>query len=317
METIEKIYDVVIVGSGPAGLTAALYASRSNMDTVILDAGLPGGQLNNTEEIENYTGFNSIKGVELAEKMYESATQFGAEHVFGPVENIVDKGNIKEVYTSNKKVYQARAVIIATGAENKRLNVQGEDELRGRGVSYCAVCDGAFFKNKDLVVVGGGDSAVEEGTYLTQFAEKVTIIHRRDELRAQPIIQERAFNNDKVEFLWDSVVEEIDGDQSVNGVRVRNVKTNEVQDYDAEGVFVYVGIIPNTTMVNDLGITDEKGWILTDEHMRTSIPGIYAVGDVRQTVLRQVATAVGDGSIAGNEAFNYVQSVKAEEKVEA
>lgn len=317
METIEKIYDVVIVGSGPAGLTAALYASRSNMDTIILDAGLPGGQLNNTEEIENYTGFNSIKGVELAEKMYENATQFGAEHVFGPVENIVDKGKIKEIYTSNKKVYQAHAVIIATGAENKHLDVEGEDKLRGRGVSYCAVCDGAFFKNKELVVVGGGDSAVEEGTYLTQFAEKVTIIHRRDALRAQPIIQERAFNNDKVEFLWDSVVEEIDGDQSVNGVRVRNVKTNEVQDFDAEGVFVYVGIIPNTTMVTDLGITDEKGWISTDEHMRTSIPGIYAVGDVRQTVLRQVATAVGDGSIAGNDAFNYVQSVKDDEKVEA
>lgn len=311
METVEKIYDVIIVGSGPAGLTAALYTSRSNLETIVLDAGVYGGQLNNTEEIENYTGYSSIKGVELAQKMYDSSMQFGAEYAFGPVEKIVDCGDIKEVHTNMGKIYRTYAVIIATGSENKKLGVPGEETLRGRGVSYCAVCDGAFFRGKNLVVVGGGDSAVEEGTYLTQFANKVTIVHRRDQLRAQAIIQERAFANDKVDFIWDSVVEEISGDPMVASVKIRNVKTGAETDFPADGVFIYVGITPNTSSVSDLGITDDKGWIVTDTKMRTTIPGIYAVGDVRQTVLRQVATAVGDGSVAGHDVFDYLQTVKA------
>lgn len=308
MELVKHIYDVIVVGSGPAGLSAALYASRSDLDTVILDQGIQGGQLNNTESIENFTGFGAIKGIELAQKMKESSLAFGAEIQYGPVKNITVEGNLKHVHTS-KKVYQARAVVVATGSEHRELGSPGEKEFTGRGVSYCAVCDGAFFRNRDLVVVGGGDSAVEEGTYLTQFANKVTIIHRRDALRATEILQQRAFENDKVEFIFDSVVEEINGDQMVDKVEIRNVKTGETSTIDTAGVFVYVGLVPNTHMVSELNITNDSGWIITDENMETSVSGIFAAGDVRKTPLRQVATAVGDGSIAGQKVYDYIQSL--------
>lgn len=310
-ELQDKIYDVIVIGSGPGGMTAALYGSRSDLSTLIIERGAPGGQLINTAEVENYAGFKSIKGPELASNMYEGATQFGAEYTFGDVREILDGKEYKEIITSNK-IFKARAVVIATGAEHKKLGIPGENELNGRGVSYCAVCDGAFFRDRPLVVVGGGDSAVEEGTYLTQFASDVTIVHRRDELRAQQILQDRAFNNDKVSFIWDSVVEEVEGENNVQGLQLRNVKTDEVSELAADGVFVYIGLLPNTNAFLDLGITDQEGWIETDEHMQTSVPGIFAVGDVRQTVLRQVATAVGDGSIAGDAAYKYVESLKEE-----
>ena len=310
-ENENKIYDVVVIGSGPGGMTAALYASRSELSTLLIERGVPGGQLINTAEVENYSGFESIKGPELANNMYAGATRFGAEYAFGDVREVKDGKEYKEIITSNA-VYKARSVIIATGAEHKKLHVPGEGTLNGRGVSYCAVCDGAFFRERHLVVVGGGDSAVEEGTYLTQFASKVTIIHRRDELRAQKILQNRAFNNEKVDFIWDSVVEEIVGENIVEGVRIRNVKTDEVSTVDADGVFIYVGMLPNTSAFTSLGITDHEGWIKTDTSMETSVPGIFAVGDVRDTVLRQVATAVGDGSIAGDAAYKYVESLKEE-----
>lgn len=310
-ETQDKIYDVVVIGAGPGGMTAALYASRSDLDTLILEKGVPGGQLMNTAEIENYSGFQSIEGPDLATNMYEGATAFGAEYSLGDVQEIIDGPDFKKIVTSDK-IYQTRTIIIATGAEHRKLGIPGEDKLRGRGVSYCAVCDGAFFRNRPLVVVGGGDSAVEEGAYLTQFASDVTIIHRRDELRAQKILQDRAFENDKVNFIWDTVVEEIQGDNKVESLRLRNVKTDEVTDLSTEGTFIYVGLIPNTEGLEHLGITDEEGWILTDEYMQTAIPGIYAIGDVRQTVLRQVATAVGDGSIAGDQVYKYIESFKAQ-----
>ena len=310
-ELQDKIYDVVVIGAGPGGMTAALYASRSNLSTLIIERGVPGGQLVNTAEVENYSGFKSIKGPELASNMYEGATRFGAEYTYGEIREIIDGKEYKEVVTANK-MFKARSVIIATGAEHKKLGVPGEEKLNGRGVSYCAVCDGAFFRNRPLVVIGGGDSAVEEGTYLTQFASEVTIIHRRDELRAQKILQDRAFNNDKVNFIWDTVVEEIEGDMNVKSLRLRNVKTDEVSEFSADGVFVYVGLLPNSNAFLNLGITDEEGWIKTDEKMETSTPGIFAVGDVRDTVLRQVATAVGDGSIAGDAAYKYVESLKEE-----
>lgn len=310
----EKIvYDVVVIGAGPGGLTAALYASRSNLSTLILEKGLPGGQMNNTAEIENYSGFKTIMGPDLSMKMYEGAKQFGAEHVYGDVKDIIDHGFEKEIVVSDKS-YFAKSVIISTGAEHKKLGVKGEAELNGRGVSYCAVCDGAFFKNKHVVVVGGGDSAVEEGTYLTQFASKVTIVHRRDELRAQKILQDRAFKNEKVDFVWDSVVEEINGDQMVSGVQIKNVKTGDVSTLEADGVFIYIGLLPNSESFSGLPITNEEGWIETDAQMMTAVPGIFAVGDVRDTVLRQVATAVGDGSVAGNAAYQYVEELK--EKME-
>lgn len=310
METEEKIYDVVVIGSGPSGMTAALYASRSNLSTLMLERGVPGGQMINTAEIENYPGFNSILGPELSEKMFEGSKQFGAEYAYADVQEIQQGVEYKTII-AGKKVFKTRSIIIATGAEHRKLDVSGENEYNGRGVSYCAVCDGAFFRNKELVVVGGGDSAVEEGTYLTQFAKKVTIVHRRDELRAQKILQERAFKNEKVDFIWDSTVENIYGDNNkVQGVKIRNVHTNEVKEFAADGAFIYVGILPNTDKFRDLGITDEEGWISTNETMETSQPGIFAIGDVRLTPLRQVATAVGDGSLAGNAVFHYVEKLK-------
>ncbi|OJF93114.1 thioredoxin-disulfide reductase [Alkalibacterium sp. 20] len=309
MEDVKTIYDVIVIGAGPGGLTAGLYASRSNLKTLMLEKGIPGGQMNNTAEIENYSGFKSIVGPDLSMKMLEGATQFGAEHVYGDVQEIVDKETVKEVITSDK-TYLAKAVIISTGAEHKMLGVKGEAEFNGRGVSYCAVCDGAFFRNKHVVVVGGGDAAVEEGAYLTQFADKVTIIHRRDKLRAQEILQDRAFKNEKVDFIWDSVVEEIVGDNKVTGVKVKNVKNGETSLIDADGAFIYVGILPNSNEFRSLSITNEEGWIETDANMMTQVPGIFAIGDVRDTVLRQVATAVGDGSVAGNAAYQYVEELK-------
>ncbi|MDN6293027.1 MAG: thioredoxin-disulfide reductase [Alkalibacterium gilvum] len=309
MEENKTIYDVIIIGAGPGGLTAALYASRSNLKTLILEKGIPGGQLNNTAEIENYSGFKSVTGPDLSMKMLEGATQFGAEHVYGDVREIADKETVKEVITSDK-TYQTRSVIIATGAEHKKLGVKGEAEFNGRGVSYCAVCDGAFFRNKEIIVVGGGDSAVEEGAYLTQFADKVTIIHRRDELRAQKILQDRAYKNKKIDFIWDTVVEEIVGEESVTGVEVKNVKNGETSLVRTDGAFIYIGLLPNSESFMSLPITNEEGWIETDANMMTQIPGIFAVGDVRETVLRQVATAVGDGSIAGNAAYQYVEELK-------
>ncbi len=310
-ELQDKIYDVIVIGAGPGGMTAALYASRSNLSTLILERGAPGGQLINTAEVENYAGFKSIKGPDLAAKMYEGATQFGAEYTFGDVRQIIDGKEYKQVITSNK-IFKTRSVVISTGAEHKKIGIPGEDTLNGRGVSYCAVCDGAFFRDRPLAVIGGGDSAVEEGTYLTQFASEVTIIHRRDELRAQKILQDRAFANDKVNFIWDTVVEEIEGDMNVKSLQLRNVKTGETSELEVDGVFIYIGLLPNTKAFLDLDITDEEGWIVTDENMQTSVPGIFAVGDVRKTVLRQVATAVGDGSIAGDAAYKYVESLKEE-----
>lgn len=310
VEVTDKIYDVIIIGAGPGGMTAALYASRSNLDTLLIERGIPGGQLNNTAEIENYPGFNHILGPDLANKMFEGAKQFGIEYGFGDVKEVIDGKEYKTVI-AGKKQYKTRAIVIATGAEHRKLGVDGESEYNGRGVSYCAVCDGAFFRKKHLVVVGGGDSAVEEGTYLTQFADRVTIIHRRDELRAQKILQDRAFKNKKIDFIWNSTVEEIYGDDmKVQGVKVKNKLTGEETEFPADGTFVYVGLVPNSEKFRELGITDEEGWIETNERMETRVPGIFAIGDVRKTPLRQVATAVGDGSLAGQEAFNYVETLK-------
>lgn len=304
------MYDVIIIGAGPAGMTAALYASRSNLSVLMIERGAPGGQMNNTAEVENYPGFDSIMGPELAYKMYENVEKFGTENAYGIVMGIKDHGSYKEVICDDKS-YEAKAVIIATGCEHRKLGVKGEEEFAGRGVSYCAVCDGAFFKNKRLVVVGGGDSAVEEAIYLTQFASEVVIVHRRDELRAQKIIQDRAFANEKISFVWDTVVEEIVGNEMVvTGVKARNVKTDEVSEIEANGVFIYVGLDPLTEPFKKAGITNEAGWIETDQEMRTKIPGVYAIGDVREKTLRQITTAVGEGGIAGQQVFNYIEELK-------
>lgn len=300
------MYDTIIVGSGPAGMTAALYASRSNLKVALVERGIYGGQLQNTSEIENYPGYAMISGPELAEKMYEPLEKFGVEHIFGHVVKVETDGPVKKVVTEDQTL-EAKTVILAMGAKHRTLNVPGEAEFTSRGVSYCAVCDGAFFREQDLLVVGGGDSAVEEAIYLTQFAKSVTIVHRRDELRAQKIIQDRAFANEKINFIWDSVVEEIKGDAiKVRSVVIKNVKTGAVSEQEFGGVFIYVGLDPMTDSVADLGVTDEAGWIVTNELMETAQAGIYAVGDIRQKHLRQVTTAVGDGAIAGQQVYHYV-----------
>ncbi|CAI2575026.1 Thioredoxin reductase [Apilactobacillus kunkeei] len=302
-------YDVIIIGAGPGGMTSALYASRANLSVMMIDRGIYGGQMNNTAEIENYPGFKSILGPDLAKEMYESSTNFGAKYEYGTVESIEDKGDSKIVKTDQGS-YEAGAVIIGTGSQYRKLGVPGEDEYGGRGVSYCAVCDGAFFKNREVVVVGGGDSAISEALYLAGLASKVTVIHRRDQLRAQKVIQDRAFANDKIEFVWDTNVTEVVGDNmKVTGVKTINNKTNEEGEVAASGVFIYVGNNPMTEPFSNLNITDEKGWIKTNERMETSVKGIFAIGDVREKELRQVTTAVGDGGIAGQNAFEYVSSL--------
>ncbi|WP_314913642.1 thioredoxin-disulfide reductase [Streptococcus constellatus] len=299
------MYDTIIIGSGPAGMTAALYAARSNLKVALLERGIPGGQMNNTSDIENYPGYANISGPELAEKMFEPLEKLGVEHLFGYVKKIEDHGNVKKVFTEDE-IFETKTVIIASGAFHRHLGVLGEEELNSRGVSYCAVCDGAFFRDEDLLVVGGGDSAVEEAVFLTRFAKTVTIIHRRDELRAQKVLQDRAFANEKIRFIWGSVVKEIKGDKRVSSVIVENVKTGEISEHEFGGVFIYVGLEPVSEFVKDLGITNEAGWIVTDNHMKTAISGIYAIGDVREKNLRQVTTAVGDGAIAGQEVYKYI-----------
>lgn len=305
----EQLYDVIIAGAGPAGMTAAVYASRANLNTLMIERGIPGGQMANTEDVENYPGFDHVLGPDLSNKMFEHAKKFGAEYAYGDIKEVIDNGDYKTIITSNKE-YKTKALIIATGAEYKKIGIPGEEELSGRGVSYCAVCDGAFFKERHLVVVGGGDSAVEEGMYLTKFASKVTIIHRRDELRAQKILQDRAFKNDKIDFIWDTVVKEINGtDGKVSSVTLENRKTGEESDFSADGVFIYIGTVPLSEPFQSLGITNDEGYILTDENMATKVPGVFAAGDIRDKKLRQIVTATGDGSIAAEEAISYVESL--------
>ena len=308
--TEEKIYDVIIAGAGPAGMTAAVYTSRANLSTLMIERGMPGGQMANTEEVENYPGYESILGPDLSTKMFEHAKKFGAEYAYGDIKEIIDYGDYKLVKAGSKQ-YKAYAVIIATGAEYKKIGVPGEQELGGRGVSYCAVCDGAFFKGKELYVIGGGDSAVEEGVYLTRFASKVTIVHRRDQLRAQKILQDRAFANEKVDFIWNHTVKSInEKDGKVGSITLVSTKTGEEQELPADGVFIYIGMVPLTKPFQALGITNENGYIETNENMETKIPGIFAAGDVREKTLRQIVTATGDGSIAAQTAQHYVEELK-------
>lgn len=311
----DKIYDVIIIGAGPAGMTAAVYTSRANLSTLMIERGVPGGQMANTEDVENYPGFDSILGPDLSTKMFDHAKKFGAEYAYGDIKEVVDGEAYKTIKAGNKE-YKARAIIIATGAEYRKIGIPGEAELTGRGVSYCAVCDGAFFKNKELVVIGGGDSAVEEGVYLTRFASKVTIVHRRAELRAQKILQDRAFANEKVEFIWNHTVKEVNGENGkVESVTLVSTENGEERNFKTDGMFVYIGMDPLTKPFENLGITNANGYIETNENMETKIPGFFAAGDVREKLLRQIVTATGDGSIAAQSAQGYIENLK--EKLEA
>lgn len=310
----EKIYDVVIIGAGPAGMTAAVYTSRANLSTLMLERGIPGGQMANTEDVENYPGYESILGPDLSNKMFEHAKKFGAEYAYGDVKEVIDGKEYKTII-AGKKEYKARAIIVASGAEYKKIGVPGETELGGRGVSYCAVCDGAFFKGKELIVIGGGDSAVEEGVFLTRFASKVTIVHRRDTLRAQKILQDRAFQNEKVDFIWNHTIKEInEASGKVGSVTLVDVNSGEEKEVKTDGVFVYIGMLPLSKPFVELGITNENGYLETNERMETKIPGIFAAGDVREKMLRQIVTATGDGSIAAQSAQHYVEELLEELK---
>lgn len=302
--------ELVIIGGGPAGLSAGIYASRAEVETVLLERGVPGGLVMSTHFIENYPGFGEgIGGPELMIEMDKQARRFGLEILSKSVDSIgvTDKGII--IKTSSGDI-NAGAVIIATGVSHQLLGVKGEAQFTGRGVSYCATCDGAFFRGKSVAVVGGGDAAVEEANFLTRFADKVYIIHRRDELRATKIVQKKAFENPKIDFVWSSVVEEIQGTDTVNTLIVKNVRSNERKPLSVEGAFIYVGNKPNSDLVKDIVNLDQNGFIITDENMMTSSKGIYAAGDVRQKFLRQVVTAVADGAIAAVAAGKYLEEQK-------
>jgi thioredoxin reductase (NADPH) len=302
-------YDVVIVGGGPAGLAAALYTARMDLKTVVIDRGPLGGQLLNTELIEDYPGFESILGSELATKMGEHARKFGVEvRDFEPVQQIDVEGKTKVVRLESGEELRAPALIMAAGGLPRYLQVPGEKEFWGRGVSYCAVCDGAFFKGQELAVVGGGDAAVEEGDFLTRYASKVYIIHRRSELRAQPILVDRAKANPKIQFIFDAQVKEITGDSKVQVVRYE--QNGNQKELAVGGVFIFVGFVPNSGLFKVHVNHDEAGYIVTDRNMQTSVDGIWAVGDVRSQLTKQIATAVGDGTTAAVAASMYVTSLK-------
>lgn len=305
-----EIYDVVIIGGGPAGLTAALYTARARLRTLLLERLAPGGQMATTAHVENYPGFPlGMNGVDLSLRMLEQAERFNAEIVYDEVDKVELGGPVKLVHGLGG-TYEARAVIVAAGASPRRLEVPGEEKFVGAGVSYCATCDGALYAGKRVVVVGGADSAVEEASFLTRFAAQVTIVHRREQLRAAPIIVERALGNPKIRVLYDTVVEAIYGERAVTSVMVRNVKSNATETIATDGVFVYIGLIPNTEFLRDCLPKDQSGYLLASEHdLSTLVPGVFVAGDVRPKSLRQVATAVGDGALAASSVERYLSGV--------
>lgn len=303
-------FDTVILGGGPAGLSAGIYASRGAVSTALIDVSMLGGQPSNYLELENYPGFPVIGGYDLMEKFEEHADKFGVQKFpMQEVENLDLNSNPKIIVTKEAE-FKAKTVIIACGAQPMKLGVPGEAEFVGRGVSYCAVCDGAFYKDKVVAVVGGGNAAVEEAMYLTKFATKVYVIHRRNELRADKIVQERAFKNEKIEFIWDCIVKEIKGDSLVHTAVLENVKTNEHSNLQINGVFPYIGMVPNIENIAGQVAQDAGGFIITDETMKTSVEGVYAVGDVRKTPLRQVITAAADGAVGAVYAVKYLETLK-------
>jgi thioredoxin reductase (NADPH) len=306
MEPIMSKYDVIIIGGGPAGLTAGLYASRAGLKSLLLERGLLGGQMVNATLVENYPGFpEGVAGSELGSLMHRQAARYGLEMVTAEVTGISD-GRPYRVATSEGS-FEAVAIIIATGSEYRKLEVTGEERLSGRGVSYCATCDGFFFRNREVAVVGGGDTAVTDALELSQHANKVYVIHRRDQLRAGEILQRRAFAHPKLEFIWSTVVEEVLGEKTLSGLRLRNAKTGQPSILKVDGVFVATGLMPNSRSFFDNLELDDAGYIVTDETMATSTPGIFAAGDVRRNSPRQIAAAVGDGVTAAMSAFKYVQ----------
>ena len=300
-------YDVIIIGAGPAGLSAAIYSARAELKTLLIDKQGPGGQAATTHLVENYPGFSSISGPDLANNMYNQAMELGVELVIEEITDLSLEGEVKEIITDDGH-YKGKTVIIATGVEPRLLNVAGESKFRGKGVSYCATCDGAFFKGKTVAVVGGGDSAVEEANFLTRFVEKLYIVHRRDELRATKIVQNRAFKNPKIEFVYNSVIKEIQGENKVQELLVEDVHTKEQSKINVDGIFIYVGNNPNTGFLQEQIKLSEHGYIITNEDMATNLPGVFGAGDIRVKSLRQIVTAAADGAIASVMAEKYIES---------
>jgi thioredoxin reductase (NADPH) len=306
MNRQEQIYDLLVLGAGPAGLTAAIYASRSRLSVLVVEQMLSGGQIATTEKVENYPGFpEGIDGLELGQRLEEQARNFGTEMVLATVEKVNLTGKLKEVQTT-EGTFRGRTLLIATGTRARPLGVPGEDELKGKGVSYCVTCDGSFFRDKSVMVVGGGDSALEEALVLTKFAAKIYIVHRRSELRAIRILQERIHNNPRIEVIYNTVVQKINGRDRVQSVTLRSVESNKMWEVAVDGVFLYVGLIPNADFLNGDLARNEHGYLITGEAMETSIPGVFAAGDIREKGLRQVVTAVADGAIAAISAVKYV-----------
>jgi len=304
-------YDIAIIGGGPAGLSAGIYGARAKLSTVIIEKMYPGGQAAITHLIENYPGFvDGIGGSELTESMKNQAERFGAKILNGEVEDIKKQASLFYVKLKSETV-EAKSIILAMGAEPRKLDVKGEKEFTGQGVSYCATCDGAFYTDMPIMVIGGGDTAIEEAIYLTRFASSVTVVHRRDQLRATKILQDRAFKNEKIKFIWDSVVKEIKGKDMVEEVVLKNVKTGEESSVFVNGVFSAVGYVPNTASIKGLVKLNDRGYVITDDKMATDIPGIFAAGDIREKSLRQVVTAVSDGAIAAVEAEKYIENQEA------
>ncbi|MBN1687841.1 MAG: thioredoxin-disulfide reductase [Candidatus Omnitrophica bacterium] len=302
-----KSYDVGVIGGGGAGLTAALYTSRANLKTVLIEKLTSGGQIALTDIVENYPGFPSgVTGPEISMKMEEQAKRYGTEIIFEQVEQIAKKEKQFEIKTASNR-YQSKAVILALGSSFRKLGVEGEKELTGHGVSYCATCDGAFFKDKSILVVGGGDSALQEGLFLTRFARKVQVIHRRDQLRAGPILQKRAEENPKIEFIWNTVVTKILGEKKVESVILKDVKTGAEKQAPAEGVFIFIGHDPNSGFLKGVVDLDEKGYVVTQGHLKTSVPGIFAAGEIRSGSTRQLIAACGEGCEAALSAQAYLE----------
>ncbi len=299
-------YDVVIIGGGPAGLSAGLYASRAKLSSLLIEKGLVGGQIANAERVENYPGFSEgISGSELGQLMHQQATKYRLKTLLAEVTGIELQGKQKVIKTTGGD-FIAKAVIIAGGSERQKLGVLGEEEFAGKGVSYCAICDAAFFREQPVAVVGGGDAAITEALHLTRFASRVTVIHRRDQLRAGRILQEKAFSQSKIEFQWDSVVERIEGEDLVKRIWLRQVKTGEESALEVTGVFVSIGLKPNTDYLKDILPLDTTGHIITDEKMETEVPGIFAAGDIRYNSARQAITAAGDGATAAIYAEKFI-----------
>lgn len=305
----QKIYDLLIIGAGPAGLSASIYASRAGLVTGMIDKDAPGGKMVKTNEIENYLGYEKIMGADLSFTMYNHAIKFGTEHLFGNAINIKDNGNTKEVVCEDQS-YFARTIIIATGTVERKMNIPGEEEFYGRGISYCAVCDGALYSDKPMMVIGGGNSALQEALYLTRFSDTVYLSHRRNEFRGEDHLAKQVRNNPKIKLLLKRIPLEVKGDMAVNQIVLKNLETNNEEVYDVDVVFPFIGLDAATDFLKNTGILNKEGYIVVDENLMTKMPGVFAAGDVLPKSFRQIVTASSDGAIAANSAVKYIDDLK-------